>query len=98
MQNYTAVRGLLAKSEPMGIWQEENGRNVEWKGCGKLIIYLISRATFCLFICCDYRAATFTLLKSDWQEEGFLLNVSHNSGFDEQVKLLLEVSLNVKSD
>lgn len=69
VQNYTAVRGLLAKSEPMGFLAEENGRNAEWKGCGKLIIYLISKATFCLFICCDYRAAAFTLPKSDWQEE-----------------------------
>jgi len=68
VQNYKAARGLLAKSEPMGFLAEENGRNVEWKGCGKLFIYLI-KATFCLFICCDYRASTLTLPKSDLQEE-----------------------------
>jgi len=34
VQNYTAVRGLLAKSEPMGIWQRKtagmwSGKDVE---------------------------------------------------------------------
>lgn len=68
MQNCTAVRGLLAGSEPMGLLAKEDGRNAEWKGCGKLIIYLISRARS-VFIRRDYRASTFTLEKSDWQSK-----------------------------